>query len=227
MENFKEAWLKAIRGKSGKPDVAIFRADFENNLERLRMALREGSFGFGGYEYFTISDPKKRLICAASFPERIVHHAMMNTLDQVFERFQISDSHACRKGKGTQAAVLRGFHFVKGKRFFLKMDIRKYFDSIDHAVLKGATAGAPFLGFILRPSGIFLSAKGKRQFGQKAKAIGHALAHGHIQEFEAAVRITAMIAHSLVARSRGFRYRVFPGSVLGRQPRESRRELEQ
>ena len=120
MENFKEAWLKAIRGKSGKPDVATFRADLENNLERLRVSFREGSFGFGRYEYFTISDPKKRLICAASFPERIVHHAMMKTLDQVFERFQISDSYACRKGKGTQAAVLRGFHFVKGKRFFLR-----------------------------------------------------------------------------------------------------------
>jgi RNA-directed DNA polymerase len=60
----------------------------------------------------------------------------MNVLDPIFERVQIHHSYACRRGKGTQAAVLKAFHFSKSKPWFLKLDVRKYFDSIAHRILK-------------------------------------------------------------------------------------------
>jgi len=83
-----------------------------------------------------IRDPKERTISAAPVRDRVVHHAIMNHYDAVFDRHLIYDCYACRVGKGTHRAVLRAFHFAKSSRYFLKMDVRKYFDSIDHAALK-------------------------------------------------------------------------------------------
>ena len=135
-ENFSIAWNKAIRGKQAKPETQEWYRDLPQKLEGLRASVAEGAFPFGAYDFFTIQDPKERIISAALFPERIVQHALMNVLDPLFERYQISDSYACRKGKGTQAAVLRAFGFTRRYRYFLKMDLKKYFDSIDHDVLK-------------------------------------------------------------------------------------------
>jgi len=69
-----------------------------------------------------------------------VQHALMNHYEPVFDRHLIFDSYACRIGKGTSKAVLRAFHFAKSSRHFLKMDVRKYFDSIDHETLKALLA---------------------------------------------------------------------------------------
>lgn len=71
----------------------------------------------------------------------MAQHALMNILDPVFERVQIHHSYACRKGKGTQAAVLRTFHYAKSQAWFLKLDVRKYFDSIDHSILERQLEG--------------------------------------------------------------------------------------
>jgi hypothetical protein len=70
-----------------------------------------------------------------------MHHALMNILEPVFERPLIDNSYACRKGKGTHAAALYAFKQCKRGGYFLKLDIRKYFDSIDHGVLKNLIAG--------------------------------------------------------------------------------------
>jgi len=89
----------------------------------------------GHYHFFTVHDPKERVICAASFPERVLHHAIMNVCEPVLERYAIPDSYACRTGKGMHAAVLRAQGFTQQYQWYLKLDIRKYFDSIDQETL--------------------------------------------------------------------------------------------
>lgn len=88
----------------------------------------------GNYSFFKVFDPKERLICAAAFPERVLHHAMMNHCEPVLENFSIFDSYACRKGKGLHKALDRASEFARKSKWHLKLDIRKYFDSIDHDI---------------------------------------------------------------------------------------------
>lgn len=90
----------------------------------------------GHYHYFMIHDPKERLICAASFPERVLHHALMNICHEYFDRTLIYDTYATRIGKGTYAALERASQGVKCYAYVVKLDVRKYFDSIRHDVLK-------------------------------------------------------------------------------------------
>lgn len=135
-DNLRLAFWKSSRGKEGKIEVERYRKNLDKNLELLRFQILEANPSVGDYHYFTIYDPKERIICAASFPERVLHHALMNIRDEVFEDFQIYDSYATRKGKGTYAALNRAESFQKNNDWFLKLDIRKYFDSIDHEILK-------------------------------------------------------------------------------------------
>lgn len=100
--------------------------------------LLNGTYPIGRFHRFVIRDPKKRTIHAATFPERVLHHALMSVCEPVFERLTIFDSYACRTGKGQWAAVRRAEQFATRKPFFLKMDIRKYFDSISHECLQTA-----------------------------------------------------------------------------------------
>ncbi|MCK5198417.1 MAG: group II intron reverse transcriptase domain-containing protein, partial [Spirochaetales bacterium] len=135
-ENIKIAYYKAKKGKRFKKDVLIYNQNLEKNLQNMQVELINRNVTVGNYHFFKIFDPKERVICAADFRERILHHAIMNVMDPIFEKFQIFDSFACRKNKGTHKAVRRAFYFSKKYSYFVKMDIRKYFDSIDHAVLK-------------------------------------------------------------------------------------------
>lgn len=134
-ENLRQAFLKAIRGKRGKAEVIAYTANLDRNLRRLHDQLSAGHVDVGHYHFFTIHEPKERLICAASFPERVLHHAVMNVCEPVLERYAIQDSYACRTGKGMHAAVRRAQSFARGYPWYLKLDIRKYFDSIPHAPL--------------------------------------------------------------------------------------------
>ena len=88
------------------------------------------------YIQFEIYDPKERMISVVPFPDRVMHHAIMNVLEPVFERQFIFHTYACRKGKGTHAAARYALKCAGHFEFFLKLDVRKYFDSIDHTVLK-------------------------------------------------------------------------------------------
>lgn len=135
-ENLRLAYVKARRAKMGRPDVLTFSNNHETNLKNLRHALVHETVEFGKYRYFTIRDPKERTICAATFDERVIHHAVMNVCDPVFERYQIFDSYATRRCKGTFAALERAEQFTKRSTWFLKLDVKKYFDSIDHTILK-------------------------------------------------------------------------------------------
>ena len=103
----------------------------------MREQILRGTLMVGGYRMFKVFEPKERIIHTAEFSGRVMHHAVMNVCEQDLERAAIDDSYACRRGKGSLAAVARGRVFCDGHGWFLKMDIRKYFDSIDHGILYG------------------------------------------------------------------------------------------
>lgn len=136
-DNLRLAFWKARRGKNHKADVEEYRRQLDSNLVELRRELLSGDVPVGDYRYFRIYDPKERLICAAAFRERVLHHALMNVCHPVFERFQVFDSYATRPGKGQYAALNRAREYTRRYRWFCKLDVRKFFDSIDHETLRG------------------------------------------------------------------------------------------
>lgn len=134
-DNLCLAYWKAARGKQQRAGVIAFRENFDANIEKLRNDLINHSPDVGHYRFFRICDPKPRSICAASFPERVLHHAVMNLCEPVLEAYAIHDSYACRKAKGNRKALTRALGFAGRYGWYLKLDIRKYFDSIDHGIL--------------------------------------------------------------------------------------------
>ncbi len=134
-ENLCLAFLKAARGKNSRPDVITFRQNFDHNIAKMRNELIQQKPDIGCYRFFKVFDPKPRSICAASFPERVLHHAIMNICEPVLESYAIYDSYACRKGKGNRLALAKAQKFCKIYDWYLKLDIRKYFDSIDHSAM--------------------------------------------------------------------------------------------
>ncbi len=134
-DNFRLAYYKACKGKRATDSVLQFSQNFDSNLEKIRYDFENFNFNFGNYTYFKIFDPKERLICAASFHERIVHHAIMNVCHEIFERQFIFRTYATRPKKGTFAALDQAKKYANRFVWYAKLDIRKYFDSIDHEIL--------------------------------------------------------------------------------------------
>jgi retron-type reverse transcriptase len=135
-ENLLLAAKKAAAGKRFRPHVLGFFHDFEANLLQLQRELKTHAYQPGGYSTFFIAEPKKRLISAAPFRDRIVHHALINVIGPLFERRFIFDSYANRAGKGTHAAIRRLQKFMQQATYVLKCDLRQYFPSIDLEILK-------------------------------------------------------------------------------------------
>ena len=135
-DNLRLAFWKARKGKSYSEEVEAYRQNLDANLMDLRRQILRGSVEVGDYRYFKIFEPKERQICASAFREQVLHHALMNICHPYFERVLISDSYASRKGKGTHRAVERAQYFSRKNRYFLKLDVRKFFESIHHDVLK-------------------------------------------------------------------------------------------
>jgi retron-type reverse transcriptase len=147
--NLLLAARRAAAGKRTRPDVAAFLLDLEPQLARLLRKLKDGSYTPGPYRCFSIRDPKPRLISAAPFRDRVVHHALTQVLEPVFEKRFSKDSFACRKGFGTHRALARAKEAARRCRYVLKCDVRKYFPSVDHAILKGLLARAAKCPFTL------------------------------------------------------------------------------
>lgn len=135
-ENLWEAARRAQRGKRFQRSVARFNFHLERELFRLQEELLAQTYQPGTYHEFTIYEPKKRMISAAPYRDRVIHHALCNVIEPIFERTFIFDSYACRVGKGTHRAVDRFTKFCRQQRYVLKADIQKYFPSVDHSVLK-------------------------------------------------------------------------------------------
>ncbi|PID30870.1 MAG: reverse transcriptase [Candidatus Cloacimonadota bacterium] len=136
LENLYIAFHKSARGRTGKKEVFEFQKNLSFNLLKIQKELLNNRFIFGNYHYFTIYDPKIRKICASSFPERVISHAIMNVCHDSFEKKQVYSSCACRKNKGTFFALNLAVKGCKSYKYFLKLDVRKYFDSIDHKILE-------------------------------------------------------------------------------------------
>lgn len=135
-ENLHQAWRRARKGKRGREPAATFEFDLEANLIGLQRELRDKTYRPGLYNSFYIHDPKRRLISAAPFRDRVVHHALCNVMEPLFERRFIFDSYANRLGKGTHRALDRCQEFARRFRYVLPCDIRQFFPSIDHAILR-------------------------------------------------------------------------------------------
>jgi hypothetical protein len=135
-DNLLLAYQSAARRKRGRASVAAFEYRLEDNLYRLREELQAQSYQPGGYNSFFIHEPKRRLISAAPFRDRVVHHALCNVIEPLFERSFIEDSYANRVGKGTHRARNRCQEYARRFRYVLACDVRQFFPSLDHAVLR-------------------------------------------------------------------------------------------
>ncbi len=136
IENLQLAYYKAQKGKSEKVEVFEYGKRLQDYLPKLQQQILSVNVETGDYRYFTIYDPKKRIICAAPFGQRVLHHALMNVCHPFFEKVQIFDSYASRIEKGTYTAFGKAKHFNKRYKWYLKLDYRKYFDSLDHTIIK-------------------------------------------------------------------------------------------
>lgn len=135
---FENLWMasrKARLGKRRKAQTAAFEFDLESNLLRIKSELERECYEFGAYRQFVIHEPKERLISAAPYVDRVVHHAICRVVEPILDRAMIHDTYACRPGKGSHKAVARAHRFLRGSAWVLKMDIRKYFFCIDHDIL--------------------------------------------------------------------------------------------
>jgi retron-type reverse transcriptase len=135
-DNLLLAARKARRGKRDRPVVQRFEFRREAELLRLQRELEDGAWQPGPFATHWIRRPKPRLISAAPYRDRVVHHALLNVLGPILERHFHPHSYACRPGKGTHAAADRLQRLQKRYRFVLPCDVRKFFPSLDHALLK-------------------------------------------------------------------------------------------
>lgn len=129
------AFRKAAKGKRGKAAAASFEFQVADRLLQLQHELTSFTYQPGAYVHFVIHEPKQRLVSAAPFRDRVVHHALCNVIEPIFEKHFIADSYANRFGKGTHHAIDRCQAFARQSLYVLRCDIVKHFPSLDHAVL--------------------------------------------------------------------------------------------
>jgi RNA-directed DNA polymerase len=135
-DNLVLAYDRARKGKNWQRAVKAF--DPVLGLDQIRMSLIDGTFRTSPYRTKTIFEPKKRTVYILPFaPDRIVHHAIMNVVEPIWESLFIHDSYACRKGKGIHAGSTRTMEFVRRNRYCLQCDIRKFYPSMQHDIAFG------------------------------------------------------------------------------------------
>jgi RNA-directed DNA polymerase len=141
-EALHAAYLRARAGKRNRQEVQHFEQNLEGNLIQLQNELIWGEYQIGTYRLFRVYEPKERQVAALPFRDRVVQHALVAAIEPIWERRFIADSYACRPGRGTHRgadkaqAMLRRVKREHGRLFVFKADIAKYFQSIDHAILK-------------------------------------------------------------------------------------------
>jgi len=144
IEKILQAWQEFLYDKKKRSDVILFQAKLIDNIYLLYNDLKNKTYKHGGYKSFNISDPKPRIIHKASVRDRLLHHLIYQELYSYFDSKFIFDSYSCRVGKGTHKAIYRFDSFQRKVSknniktcWVLKCDIRKFFDNIDHNILKG------------------------------------------------------------------------------------------
>ena len=140
LDNLYEAADKAAKGKRKNPEVVAFYENIDTNLLKIQQLLLSGKFKTSKYHLFTIYEPKERIIYKLPFyPDRIVHHAIMNVLEPIWVKIFTSNTYACIKNRGIHAVnrkLIRDLHDIKGTEYCLKLDIKKFYPNIDHTILK-------------------------------------------------------------------------------------------
>jgi len=137
-ENLLLAYRQAARGKRGRQAAAAFEFQVADKLLALQDELTQGSYQPGSYRHFVIHEPKRRIISAAPFRDRVVHHALCNLIEPLFEAHFYDHSYANRAGKGTHRAIDQLQALSRRYRYVLRLDIVQHFPSLDHTVLKEA-----------------------------------------------------------------------------------------
>ena len=142
IENIFQAWNEFKVGKRNRKDVQIFERNLEDNLFSLYKRLSSKTYRHGTYVAFNIYDPKFRHIHKAKVEDRIVHHGIVSIIEPMFDKSFIYDFYSCRTNKGMHRAVKRLYSFVRKASknysddcFALKLDVRKFFESVDHTIL--------------------------------------------------------------------------------------------
>lgn len=137
-ENLHLAWQEGRKGKSSKASVRRFDLDPETNLARIRESLVQKTYTPSPYKTKMIYEPKKRIIYILPFdPDRIVHHALMQVVEPIWTKLFIADSYACIRKRGIHAGSRRTMEFVRRNKYCLKMDISKFYPSVDHDIMFG------------------------------------------------------------------------------------------
>lgn len=141
-ENILNAAYQCRRGKTKANATLAFFNHLEENVIQIQNELMWGMYEMSPYHHFYVFEPKRRLISAPHFKDRVVHRAIYNIIEPLFDQQYIHDSYACRRNKGTHKGADRAQLFIKrveqkhGKAYALKADISRYFSSIDHHILK-------------------------------------------------------------------------------------------
>ncbi len=141
-ENLYHAALRARKGKRNRQEVAAFFGRLEENLIQLQNELIWDRYETGHYRNFLVFEPKMRIVSALPFRDRVVQQAIVHIIEPLFDRAFIDDSYACRVGKGTHLGADRAQRMLQvvqrnhGKAFVLKADIARYFQNINHDILK-------------------------------------------------------------------------------------------
>lgn len=153
-KNLLTALYKASKAKRNRPVVQDFHYQLDRNLSSLSRDIMAGKLPYGRFKTFEIHDPKKRLIHAACFEDRVFHHAVMNIAGERLEKSMIYHSYACRPGKGVHKAIETVRKNLQRFKWFVKIDIASYFSQIDHAILlnllKCRFKGSAFVGQLSR-----------------------------------------------------------------------------
>lgn len=142
LENLFAAWDEFKKGKRHKKDVQAFEFHLEQNIFELHRDLVAKKYSHLPYSGFFIHDPKIRHIHKAATRDRVLHHALFQILDPIFDKTFIPTSFSCRLNKGVHQGVLALERMIRaeGKNFtrpcfVLKCDVQKFFDSVDHQIL--------------------------------------------------------------------------------------------
>jgi len=142
LDNIFLAWKEFKRGKTNKIDVKEFEKNLKNNILELRAELQDKTYHHSNYFSFYVKDPKLRHIHKACVKDRVLHHAIFRILYPIFDKSFIFDSYSCRNNKGTHRAVNKLNDFARKVSrnntktcFILKLDVRKFFDSINQDIL--------------------------------------------------------------------------------------------
>ena len=140
-DNLLIAFQKARKGKTKKQYVKDFEENLGENIYKLHTELLNKTYTPKPLETFVIRDPKTRKISKSDFLDRVVHHAICNIIEPIFNKIFICDSYANRKGKGNLKAVQRFHQFMhrvsnkEVRGYCLKADIKHYFREVDHEIL--------------------------------------------------------------------------------------------